>query len=151
MNPKTDYVLTSDGRLMSRKDALDARTHEGGISDKKTPNKETPKLSIHERLWLRDFMASPEALNFINNKKYTVQQQEKRKEILEDKATKELLYLRQVNDEKVKSGGQRLSKEDHHLRLVEGVVLSEYRIKEQRDRNREQIKNNGKGSVSSYE
>ena len=139
---KKNLVITSDGRLADRDDVLPYDGSDGQqIAEEKIP------LTTREKIQLRDFMNSDMAQSFVNNSNFTKEQQEARKKILETQAKKELLYLRETNDERVRKGEKRLSEEDRRLLVAKGVVISVYRNNEQQKMYADRFQSNRK-SVS---
>ena len=139
---KKNLVITSDGRLADRDDVLPYDGSDGQqISEEKIP------LTTREKIQLRDFMNSDMAQRFVNNSNFTKEQQEARKKMLETQAKKELLYLRETNDERVSKGEKRLSEEDRRLMVAKGVVISVYRNNEQQKMYTDRFQSNRK-SVS---
>lgn len=139
---KKNLVITSDGRLADRDDVLPYDGSDGQqIAEEKIP------LTTREKIQLRDFMNSDMAQRFVNNSNFTKEQQEARKKMLETQAKKELLYLRETNDERVSKGEKRLSEEDRRLMVAKGVVISVYRNNEQQKMYTDRFQSNRK-SVS---
>lgn len=125
-----------DGHLVSRKDYIESKNWEGG--DHKEEKIEIMKLRVSmrpiEKAAYDEFVASDAAKKYVNNKEIAQEKRLGRKTLLENTALKELLYLRSIDRKRQEDKKPLLTKEDYHLSLTnEGVVISRYREKEQRE------------------
>lgn len=88
-----------------------------------------PELTTREKVELNNFMK--------NNPEIGTGA---RRDVFEDRATKELLYLREVNEQRKAEGLEELNPADRTLSLRNGVVKSFYRAKEEQQMNKEELR-----------
>jgi len=130
----------NDGHVVSQKDYVESKNWEGG--DHKDEKIEIMKLRVSmrpiEKEAYDNFVSSDAAKKYVNNKEIAKEKRAGRKTLLENTALKELLYLRSIDSKRQQQNKPLLTKDDYRLCLTnEGVVISKYREKEQRQTERQ--------------
>ena len=128
----TKLAADRDGVVTAYGKALESKTWEGGVEveEKASPVRKRVLLRPNERKALTQFMNSPTVTNYTAS--------ENRKILIENDAATELLNVRRKSGELIEQGKEPLPDSQYRLHLSkDGVVISEYRLQEEKRNNRE--------------
>lgn len=137
------FRQSPDGTLIPAEDYLEM-TNEDGNEHKEEAAPISAKrvlLRREEKKAYDEFMSSEAAKKFINNKEIAEDKRKYRRILLENAAVEELMVVRSKNAELQKENKPLMPDSAYRLAMTdEGVVMSAYRAKQNREMEREQEK-----------